>query len=236
MDAVPKGLLEHRGWKEGGNCLQNLRVFPNVSGGVLLGVNPWPFLCLLYPAASYSSSSTCPFPSKISRNRKLSLPFDVQPPSLSEMTEDWDVPSCSSHPLSPSPGVQRHFAASEQDWKCLTSHIIPTVNTHLWTHHLAHTPRSVAISCTSHHAHPKDEHKHIHLFCHTSHHRVEMNSETQGGKNAWSNTQSWASGGYRKTCKCKRREKRTCSTQKSLHPLKCLSSVECKGCQESIVS
>lgn len=50
--------------------------------GAPLGVNPLPFLCLLCPVVSYSSSSTCPFPSKISRSRKLSLPFDVQPPSL----------------------------------------------------------------------------------------------------------------------------------------------------------
>lgn len=41
------------------------------------------------------------------------------------------------------------------------------------------------------------EHKNIHVFCHTSHHRVGMNNET-GWKNVWSNTQSWASGNYRK--------------------------------------
>lgn len=106
--------------------------------------------------------------------------------------------------------------------KASQSHIIPTVNTHLWTHHLAHTPKSVAFLCTtpcSSQTHL--EQKQVHLFCHTSHHRMEMNCETQGGKNAWSNTQSWASGYYRKTCKCKRKEKRTCSPQKSLQPLIC---------------
>lgn len=105
-------------------------------------------LCLMCPVVSCcSSSSTWPFPSKISR-KSFPYPFDVQPPSLSEMTEGWDVLPCSSHPLSPWPGVQRHSAASKQGWKCLTSHIIPTVNTHLWTHHHGHAPRSVATSCT----------------------------------------------------------------------------------------
>lgn len=217
MDAVPKGLMEHRGWQEGENCLQNLRVFPDVSGrsgvhGVftctnrvlLLGVNPLPFLCPLCPAVSYySSSSTCPFPSKISMNRKLSLPFDVQPPSLSEMTEGCDVFSCSSHPLSPWPGVQRDFAAHEQGWKCLTSHIIPTsfphlshneytpVNTPPWPHTQKCGYFLYLMLETPHHAHPKHTcNTNMCTFSatrpttewkSTAKHRME--------KNAWSNTQ-----------------------------------------------
>lgn len=103
------------------------------------------------------------------------------------------------------------------------------VNTSPWPH--TQKCGYFLISCTSHHAHPKHTwNKNTSTFSATPpttewkwrvKHRVEKMHGVIGFR--------W----LQKTCKSKRREKRTCSPQRSLQPLKCLSSVKCKGCQES---
>lgn len=114
------------------------------------------------------------------------------------------------------------------------SPIIPTVNTHLWTHHLAHTPKSVAISCTPHHAHLKHT-RNTNKFTFSAtppttewkwivKHRVEKMHGVIHSPGLQVITEKLASVKGRK------------KERVALRKVYSLSSVGCKGCQESTVS
>lgn len=209
--------------------------------------NPLAFLCLVCPVVScYSSTSTCPFPSKISRNRKLSLPFWC--PATFSLRDDRRL-RCS---LTQQPSPISMTWGSEtfcSQWAGLKMPHIPhhshseytPVNTPPWPHTQKCGYFLHLIFCTSHHAHPKHTwNTKTSTFSATPpttewkwivKHRVEKMRGVIHSHGVQVITEI-----LQMLLLVKGGRKRTCSSQRSLQPLKCLSSVECKGCQESTVS
>lgn len=130
---------------------QELMVHTLVQRALLLGVNPLPFVCLLRPVVScYSSSSTCPFPSKISRNRKLSPP-SVDCPATFSLRDDRSLrSSLTQQPSSLSMTWGSKTFCSQ--WAGLKTPYIPhhshREHTAVNTPPCPHTQKCVATSCT----------------------------------------------------------------------------------------